>query len=159
MLAEAIPTTDRVPTAEEFRRTLAAVRRFVLAQSDRLAGSENLSHRHLDDYLVFHATRGTLAVVWAAGAVVGVAIAWQTNTRTVLAAARENRDVFDWTPSEPQGDCVYLALVLTTAPGAIRQLANYFLASCPNWRELKQFAQRRGRLVNARRTLQKLAGE
>jgi hypothetical protein len=149
-------TEQRAPSAEEFRALVTAVRRFILAHRHRLPDANRDPGRWLTEFIVFHAVRGTLAVVWSGGIISGVAIAWQAHTRDLLAAVRANRDVFDWTPSDPAGDCVYLALALGER-NTCRLAAKYFLEFHPNWRELKQFAHRKGRFVNARQTLQKLA--
>ena len=134
-----------VPTAEQFRAVVVAVRRFLLANADRIPHDEEISHQWLTDYIVFHAVRGTLAVVWGDGVVQGVAIAWQMHEADLRTADAAGRDVFAWRPNDPTGDCVYLCLVVTEMPGAVRTLARYFLESCPMWLELNQFAHRRVR--------------
>ena len=149
--------TQAVPTAPEFRARVTAVRRFILAHYDRLPDTANVTHKWLTQYIVFHAVRGTLAVVRDDyGAVVGVSVAWQMHTRDLLAAERAGRDIFDWRPTDPTGDCVYLSLVISTEPGVPKTVAHYFLEFHPKWRELKQFAHRRGRFVCTRQLLNAL---
>ena len=153
------PSATAVPSAEEFRRIVALARRFLLAHADRLPANEGVNHRWLTDFIVFHAVQRTLALVWEQGMIVGAAVAWQTHTREVLAAARQNRDIFNWQPNDRTGDCVYLSLVIGTEPGVTRSAARYFLETYPEWRELKQFAHRRGKFVYARNLLNRLAGK
>jgi hypothetical protein len=149
--------SQAMPTAPEFRALVAAVRRFILAHYDRLPNTENVTHKWLTEYIVFHAVRGTLAVVRDAyGAVVGVSVAWQMHTRDLLARERAGQDIFDWQPTDPTGDCVYLSLVISTVPGVPPTVAKYFLEFHPKWRELKQFAHRRGRFVCTRQLLNAL---
>lgn len=148
---------EAAPSAAEFRGVVVAVRRFLLVNADRVRSADNVTHKWLTDYIVFHAARGTLAICWMHGMVAGVAIAWQMHLKDLMTAVREKQDVFAWRPNDPTGDCVYLSLVIGEAPGVMQPLARYFLESCPNWRELKQFAHRRGKLVNARNLLTRLA--
>lgn len=145
------------PSAEEFRRVVTAVRRFVLANAGRVRHHESVTHRWLTDYVVFHLARGTMAVCWSAGIVTGIAIAWQMHLKDLLAAVQAKADVFAWRPNDPTGDCVYLSLVIGETPGVMRPLARYFLESCPNWRELNQYAHRKGKLVRAGKLLTRLA--
>lgn len=147
------------PSPEEFRGVVKAVRRFLLANAHRVPHNEAVTHKWLTDFIVFHAVQGTLAVCWSFGRVSGVAVAWQMQEERLRAAGQAGEDIFDWQPNDPAGDCVYLSLVISDEPGVVRTLARYFLESCPQWRELNQYAHRKGRLTCSRKLLSRLAGE
>lgn len=124
----------------------------------RMHRNSRTSLEHLTEALVFHAMRGTLAVVWEQDEIAGVAVAWQTTRAKIDQAERDNRSVFDWQPNQPDGDAVYLALVLTTQRNAMRRLAKYFLEKFPQWAQLPMLAHRRGRLRDETGLLNRLAG-
>lgn len=139
---------------------LEPVRDYLLMQHERLRAAKPDPVTLLQS-LAFHASRGTLAVVWNAALCrdaatpAGLAIAYQRKEADIRERGEE---VFAWRGNDAQGDSVYLALVLATDRRAMRPLAGYFLERFPQWRGLKQWAHRRGRLVRVDGLLQRLSG-
>lgn len=125
----------------------------------RIKGLDDRAFPHLREELAFHAAHKTLAIVWAGDEIAGVSIVWQTNATDIYAAEQGDRQVFDWKPTNPHGDCVYLGLVISERPGAMRPLAAYYLKTFPHWRVLPGFAHRRGKLVMEAGLLERLAGD
>lgn len=105
--------------------------------------------------LAFHALHGTLAVVWPDAQLstlnsqppVGIAIAWQMDRKRLFKREAKGLSVFNWQPTDPAGDCIYLACVMTTHPQAQARLAQYFVDKFPGWNGLATYSHRRGRLV------------
>jgi hypothetical protein len=139
------PTT-RPDARTELREIVNRVAEYSYANRHRFRGPRQADHdpERVAQALAFHALHGTLAVVWAGAAIAGIAIAFQTTRRRVLEADAQGVGVFDWKPSDPTGDCVYLGLVVATKPGAVLRLANYFMDRFPHWRHMEAWAHRRG---------------
>jgi hypothetical protein len=95
--------------------------------------------------LGFHSLQGTLRVEWrvTGGEMepVGVAIVWQDFRATLEQLAAEGKGAFRWQRTNPEGDCLYLGLVVTSAPHVMRKLATYFRQRFP---QLPELAHRRG---------------
>jgi len=133
--------------------------------------------------LAYHAMQGTLRLEWAAKrmndegrsmkegsdanlqhstfnlqpCLVGLAIVWRDFESRLLRAAARNENIWQWQPSAPAGDCLYLALVMTSAPGALRRLAQHFANRFPT--DLPEFAYRRGKLVRGYGLLKRLGSK
>ncbi len=146
---------------------LEKARDYLLSQHDRLcaARQELPDAGILLQALAFHATRGTLAIVRDThGGIAGLAIAYRRKEHDIRTRVDE---VFNWEGNDPEGDSVYLALVMTgnSSPvtrhpsPAMATLARYFLKRFPEWAGLKQFAHRRTRLVRRDGLLQRLASQ
>ena len=93
----------------------------------------------LRQYLAFHDHAGTLAVARAGadGRIVGTAVAWRDHER-LLRSRRERGDhAFQWQPNNPRGDCVFVADVVCTVPGALAALIGALVKKFPTWRGLK----------------------
>lgn len=142
--------------ALKFRAMLASIEEFCRRNAARVRVT-SVALDYLTESLVFHATRGTLAVVWDGPRLAGVAIAWQTHRAHVLEAEADGKSVFNWQPSDPTGDCVYLALVAAEHPAAMKPLAEYFLKRNPHWATLPAYAHRRGKLKDQTGLLARLA--
>lgn len=148
-------TLNQPPT---LRAILDATADFLRANAERFrTAPAAMTGERLLQALAFHATRGTLALIWHDQKLIGAAIAWRTTAKHIEQCEREDRNVFDWQPNDPHGDAVYLALVCTTQRRAMRPLARYYLDRWPDWAALKQFAHRRGRLVRENGLLNRLA--
>lgn len=107
----------------------------------------------LEAYLLFHIHRGTLAYVMRQHRPVALAIGYQ-RTRAELEAPASADRPFEWQPSNPLGDCFYLAeLVIEPAERAQRReiimaLIGELQARFPGWRSLRFYAHRRNRLYH-----------
>lgn len=101
--------------------------------------------------LGFHALNGTIRVEWKAESrklkaemeVAGVAIVWPDWRAEIERLDAAKQSIFRWT-RVPDGDCLYLGLVITTAPGVLHRLGAWFHA---RWPGRPQLAHRRGKLV------------
>lgn len=146
---------NRVSNPEAATQTaffLAALQRFVREHGGQCY--RNWSAETLDDYFRFHITHGTLA--WCArtdrdqrsevggqtAEICGVAVAWQIQSARLDTVCPTGRVVFDWTPNDPTGDCVWVADVVCTAPGAWLAMAKCFAARYPHWNGLPLFTYR-----------------
>lgn len=177
------PTTQtlvRPANPAAFRAVIERVAEFLQTHEPRLRRETDreFNAERVTQSLVFHALHGTLAVVWnnpnlnlnlnpppppeskitsgrQVPTIAGVAIAWQTHAAQVQ--QRDAGHVFNWQPTDPAGDCLYLGLVVTAAPHAMPSLANYFLKRFPQWRGLNTFAHRKGQLRSIPGLLERLA--
>lgn len=148
------------PTVQTSRPTpgaaLEALVAYVLAAVPRLhPGDWQMTDpATLRTALGFHAAQGTLRVQWgtASAQPIGLAIVWQDFRAELEALEAAGKDAFRWNRTQPDGDCLYLGLVIGTAPHVMRPLAKYFRARFP---ALPEFAHRHGRL-RAGRWLQPL---
>ena len=137
---------------------LDAVTDYVLANKDRIrdprfhAGDRETVRTGL----AFHALQGTLRVEWSNNnselgtrnselpRPAGLCILWQDHRDHILEREAAGEEVFHWQKTDPAGDCLYVGLVITTAPGVLARLAAWFRRRFP---ALPEFAHRRGRLV------------
>lgn len=126
----------------------------------RLEKSSGHDAERLAQSLVFHALQRTLALVWTDDTkteLCGVALAFQTSIARVDECERTHESIFNWQPTDPAGDCIYLALVVTDQPHAMPILAQYYLDRFPEWEPLPALAHRRNKLVKATGLLRRLA--
>lgn len=140
-------TTIEYPTdASGFRHYVAAIADFMESNAWRVDTTVRFRHEWILESVVFHLVRGSLRTATNKdGEIIGVAIAWQENEDSLR--ERTEEDVFQWQDSDPQGDSVYWALVLTTEPGLMPELTRKMVDTHPEWPKLKFMAHRRGRLV------------
>jgi hypothetical protein len=127
-------------TAPQF---LAALRTFVGAHGGPCY--RNWSPETLDDYFRFHLVHHTLAWCQDARGLCGVMVAWQTTSARLDAVCPSGNVVFDWTAPAPNGDVVWVADVVATAPGAWLALARCFVKRYPHWVNLPIYTYRDGR--------------
>ncbi len=116
--------------------------------------------------LSFHALQGSLRVEWqtriASGLreriqvtePAGMAIVWRDKEERVLSRLAQQRGTWHGLPEEPEGDCLLLALVITTHPDALPRLARYFANRYP---ALPEYAWRRGKLRRTEGLIHRLA--
>lgn len=168
----AAPTVRPIPRERvdmTLREIVGEVRAFIDANRPRFTSRPAGWADHWEKSLAFHATRGTLALVWQPATcnlqpatLIGCAIAWRTTERWIWQAEHAGVSVFDWRTNNPEGDAVYLALVCTAAREdarpTMRTLARYYLDRWPEWAGLKQFCHRRGKLRREDGLLNRLAG-
>ena len=148
--------------AKVIRSAVNLAAAFIQKHERRLRRDKSAGHdaERLAQTLVFHALQRTLALVWKDDTqreLAGVAIAFQTNADHVDACEVAHRSVFEWQPTDPAGDCIYLALVITDQPHAMPVLAQYYLSRFPDWERLPAVAHRRNKLVKATGLLRRLA--
>lgn len=130
---------------------LDRITEYVLAAAPRMRGGvdDTLIERDtVRDALSFHALQGTLRVEWEAGgamlrAPVGLAIVWQDFAAELKRLTAAGKDAFRWQRTNPEGDCIYIGLVITTAPGVMWRLGKYFRQRFP---QLPELAHQRGKL-------------
>ncbi len=143
-------------------QVIDAVTHYISANAPRIRGEEAvMPWNQLRTAVAFHALQGTLRVEWSSTvnsepstlnpqpstltlSPTGVAIVWQTHRAELEAREREGKPAFCWQATNPTGDCLYLNLVITTAPGVMPRLAAWFRQQFP---PLPEFAHRRGKLV------------
>lgn len=136
---------ERTAECQNFRDSVAAVCRFIRREGRRLPHSVK-EPRWLPQFITFMACQRCLGVTRdAAGKINGVAIAWQDWRANIT--TRAEREIFQWQYSDPQGDCVYWSLVLTTEPAAMQSLTRGMVDIHPEWPSLEFMAHRKGRLV------------
>lgn len=107
----------------------------------------NWSPETLRDYFLWHLQAGTLAWCRCGDQVVGVGVAWQTHLALVQAAERAGRLLFDWTPSDPEGDVVFVADFVCTQPNSWMALARGLAQNWPAWASLPAWTYRHNRLI------------
>ena len=130
--------------AEQFRAIIAAAADYLQANQHRIRrdkANPAWNAERVTQTLVFHAVRGTLAIVWdqaglsrrddrtagpAVPTIAGIGIAWQTDEQTVRERHEAHLAQFDWAESDPNGDSIYFALLVTSHPAAMRDLVAYF---------------------------------
>jgi hypothetical protein len=114
----------------------------------------------LHGYLSFHALHGTLR--WTADArfdkeelveaqVHGCGVAWQITETRIREAHRNGEHVFNWQPSDPKGDCIFMADFIASRPGSLRRMLRQFEEHHPWWRPLPVWSYREGNLVQVMR--------
>lgn len=119
---------------------------YALAQVPRIRAGDwgMLDPANVRTAFGFHLLQGTLRVEWRpTGEPAGLAIVWQDEAATLRQLDQEGKAAFRWQRTDPDGDCLYLGLVLGTEPHVMRRLAAYFRARFP---ALPEYAHRRGRL-------------
>lgn len=110
----------------------------------------------LKEYLAFHALHGTLA--WTANIVPGpggretlevngCGVAWQTNEDWIRERHRKGQHVFDWRPTDAAGDSLFLADFISSEPSGLKRLLGELERRHPDWKGLKYFTYRKGKLV------------
>lgn len=98
-------------------------------------------------YIRFHLAMGTLA--WCRfeeRTIAGVAVAWQDDEAAVRARLAKGHG-FGWQPTNPAGDCVFVAEVVCRRPGALRLVIGWLVQRWPEWRRLKILTVRAGKVV------------
>lgn len=118
---------------------------------------QNWSPETLSDYFCFHARQGTLA--WVSGhstghrpsSIAGTAVAWQVDAKQLHFGEMTGGYRFDWEPQDRKGDCVFFGDVVCESPAALVSLLASFAQRFPQWRTLKWFTYRRGKLVQLHR--------
>lgn len=138
-------TTGASPEAADFRALVDGVAEFIRGNAWRIDSPVRGRFDWLLESVVFHLTRGNMVVVFDEGQVIGVAIAWREDEDSLR--SRSEADAFVWQESDPGGDSVYWALVLTSQPGLMMALTRDMVARWPAYARLKFLAHRRGRLV------------
>jgi hypothetical protein len=130
---------------------LGRVADYVQAQAGRVQDATfDIGSRELvETALGFHALQNTLRVEWDPirrldPRPLGLAIVWRDRLADVQRRDAAGECAWQWQPDDPEGDCLYLALVITTAPGVLERLGAWFDGRFP---PLPQYAYRRGRLV------------
>ncbi len=108
---------------------------------------QNWTPETLSDYFCFHIRQGTLLWVGKLPIVAGTAVAWQVDERVLRHADLTGGYRFDWTPQDPQGDCVFFADIVCSSTEALICLLAEFGQRFPHWKQLKWFTYRRGQLV------------
>lgn len=100
----------------------------------------------LEDYVVWHLVRGTVAYCadWRGSGIVGIAFGWQSQESDLRRPGFADHP-FIWQESDPKGDSFYFAETICTKP-CFNQLIEVFIVKFPNWRTLKFFALRGGKL-------------
>ncbi len=103
------------------------------------------SRTKLFSYFQWHALQGTLAVRHIDKQIIGVAIGWRAQSRTLrkpefLAARRHHSQ------ADRRGDAFYCDLLVATWPRVIASLVAEYQWRYPDWRRLGFFVVRRGRL-------------
>lgn len=102
-------------------------------------------------YLEFHIRQGTFAFVQTfvqdGRQIVGLAVAWRDRLATVRARAARGEVIFRWQPEDPAGDCVFVAEVLATVPGALGSVIAGLARAHPAWRGLPAFTCRENQLI------------
>lgn len=143
---------------------------YVLQNAPRIQAHDPLfrvpGRRTVWQGLAFHALHGTLRVEWQRSedrgqksevsptsdlrsptsfpGPAGLAIVWQDREEALRLREAGGKDMFRWQPTDPDGDCLYLALVIATAPGILSRLAGWFRLRFP---PLPEYAHRRGKLI------------
>lgn len=135
------------PQQAQATATLAELAAFCRARGAKLFSG--FTPEVLHDYLKFHCLHGTLAFVRVAGQVAGVAIAWQTSEAKVRAAASRGGawHACDWTPTDPQGDCLFIGEVVATDATVLVNVLRGLATRHPHWQALPWLTARHGRLV------------
>lgn len=110
----------------------------------------------LAGYLIWHASQGTLVFVRSEHAtrntqpaIEGLAIGWQLDESELepWKAGGNAQHAFHWQPTNPLGDSFLVAEVMCSARRAFGPLIAEYQWRYPNWRALKTFTFRRGKLV------------
>lgn len=107
---------------------------------------EGWSPQLLKDYLAFHALNKTMKWIQVGGEVRGCGVMWQCHEKDLHLAEVAGRHLFNWEPSDPSGDALFLGDFITSAPGAMACLVAEFEKCFPAWATLNWFTYRRGKL-------------
>lgn len=134
-------------TAEQCRRRFAALVAF--CQSAGRQCYAGYSPEVLQDYLAFHLEQCSLKYVLSpeSGQIIGCAVVWRTGTDNIVRRDAERKLIFNWQPDDPQGDALFIADVVCTAPGAAMSLFAALAERYPNAGRLKWFSYRHNKLV------------
>lgn len=147
---------------------IARLAEFVMANQHRVQDPTfNVgSYEQVRTVLGYHALQGTLRVEWgkriASGfreriivtEPIGLAVVWRDREERLLKCFARDENPWDWQPEDKTGDCLYLALVITTGPQVLADLAKYFTHRYP---VLPEYAYRRGKVRRTVGLLQRLA--
>ena len=101
----------------------------------------------LRDYLTFHMNQNTLAWTREGENIVSCGVAWQCMAEDVIRAATYKQHLFDWQPTAPHGNSVFIADVVATTPTSALAIFQRFTERFPQWRDLHVYTFRRGKLV------------
>lgn len=116
--------------------------------------------------LGFHAMQGSLRVEWQTRIVsglheriqvtepAGLAIVWRDKEEVILDRIIKDQNVWHGQAEARDGDCLFLALVITTHPAALPRLARYFAERHP---VLPEYAWRRGKVRRTEGLIHRLA--
>lgn len=131
-------------TPEDAKSTLEALIDFSLAH-----GGTQCFHGWpraiVADYLIFHLLQGTIVYCRdEAGEIIGLAIGWKCREKMLRAPGFVYRP-FAWQKEHAQGDAFYFAETICRQPCLDRLMAE-FAYRVPEWRRLKLFAIRGGKL-------------
>lgn len=113
---------------------------------------QNWSPETLRDYIEHHCLHGSFRYVRthgpvAPGPVAGTMVAWQTTVAHIRRADARGEHVFDWTPPDPKGDCVFFADTVAIVDGALENLLATLVREHPHWARLPWFTYRHKKLV------------
>jgi hypothetical protein len=103
----------------------------------------NFTPQALEDYIRFHAAQGTMSFCRADGAVTGIGFAWQLSDRELHRRHAARRAMFDWTPTDPEGDALFIANVIAVDAASRRALVLGLIKRFPGWAGLKIYTYRK----------------
>lgn len=114
--------------------------------------------QRIRQYLLFHMRQGTFVFLRTFGIqdICGTAVAWQCQEAPLRVRLARGWHGFEWKGNDPRGDCVFVADVVATRPGALRVLIGTLVDRFPQWRSLKILTMRKGKLVEYRQRIVKL---
>jgi hypothetical protein len=113
----------------------------------------------MEQYVRFMMAQNTFTWVQTRGQIAGTAVAWQGRYADVKARADKGEVIFHWQPTDPEGDCVFVAEVVTTEPAAMGCLIASLTARFPHWKNLRIVTMRDNKLVNyTKRVLELIIG-
>ena len=116
--------------------TMAEVIRFIKKADSRGLCFGGWPESILEIYLQWHHQNGGLVIVKEGGDVVALAVGTKLH---------ESDLDKHWVPWRENGDSMYLADIVASKKQAVAACLNELAEKCPNWKELKLFANRHGK--------------
>lgn len=138
-------------SADESRVIVDAIVRFCATAGRNCYGA--YSGEVLRDYVEFHMRQETLAwtregdPVPGQWRITGCGVAWQCDPEDIFRANGQNRCVFNWQPSNPNGRCLFIADVVAVNDRALATLLQAFTWRFPNWNSTPLYTYRHGKLI------------
>lgn len=143
-------------SADEGRVIVDAIVRFCANEGRKCYSA--YSGEVLRDYVEFHMAHETMA--WCREGVMtgnsfapgqwhitGVGVAWQCDPEDLFRANGQNRCVFNWQPSNPDGRCIFIADVVAVNDRGLATLLQAFTWRFKNWSTLPLYTYRHGKLI------------